>query len=155
MRFTGNQMLGVKAATFVLAALAAASAAYWGFKVWGHATTGQAAPLAAAFSAQPADPLAVARALGGGEVKTPAAALAAPSAGSRFALLGVVSDASGSGAALISVDGKPARPFRVGASVDGRLVLQSVTGRRVALAGGAGGTGAPVEVTLELPALSK
>ncbi len=152
MRAHGNQMFGVKAATFVLAAMAAASAAYWGFKVSGTATTGHPAAMVAMPSAQPVDPLAVARALGGGETRAAAATEAAPSAGSRFALVGVISDTSSGGAALISVDGKPAKPFRVGASVDGRLVLQSVTGRKAALAAG---TGAPAEVTLELPALAK
>ena len=63
-----------------------------------------------------------------------------------------MADRSSSGAALISVDGKPAKPFRVGASVDGRLILQSVQGRRAVLATG---MDAPAEVTLDLPALGK
>jgi general secretion pathway protein C len=97
------------------------------------------------------DPQAVVRALGGGEVAAPVAA-AAPSASSRFVLMGVVADTSSGGAALISVDGKPARPFRVGASVDGRLVVQSVTGRKASLAAD---PSAPAEVVLELPPLPK
>jgi general secretion pathway protein C len=67
-------------------------------------------------------------------------------------LLGVVADASSGGAALISVDGQPARPFAVGTSLDGRLVLQSVSGRRAVLATDRNG---PAELTLELPALAK
>jgi general secretion pathway protein C len=49
---------------------------------------------------------------------------------SRFRLLGVVAPkapaAAREGVALIAVDGKPARAFRVGAEVDGTLVLQRV-----------------------------
>jgi general secretion pathway protein C len=77
-------------------------------------------------------------------------AAVAPSASSRFSLKGVVADTSNGGAALISVDGKLARPFQVGDLVDGRLVVQSVTGRKASLAAG---TQAPVEVVLELPPL--
>ena len=152
MRFHSNQMFGVKVATFVLAALAAISAVYWGLQVFGASTTGHFVAATGVPSAQWVDPLAVARALGGGDARTTAALQVAPSAASRFALLGVVSDAASGGAALISVDGKPARPFRVGALVDNRLVLQSVTGRKAALAVGADG---PAEVTLELPTLPK
>jgi general secretion pathway protein C len=50
------------------------------------------------------------------------------------------------------VDGKPAKPFRVGTIVDGRLLLQSVNGRRAVLAAG---MNAPAEVALELPVLGK
>jgi len=144
-------MFSVRAATFVLAAVAAASAAYWGLKIWGAGAAGTSAPVAGVSGAPAVDPQAVARALGGGVTVAAAPTTQAPVA-SRFTLLGVVADTSSGGAALISVDGKPARPFAVGASVDGRLVLQSVTGRRAALA--ADRTG-PAEVTLELPALPK
>ena len=41
--------------------------------------------------------------------------------------------ASGGGAALIAVDGKPPKPFRVGASVDDGLVLQSLNRREARL----------------------
>lgn len=109
------------------------------------------APVVGIGSAAAVDPQAVARALGGGVVEVPGVA-AAPSAASRFTLVGVVADTSSSGAALISVDGKPARPFMVGARVDERLLLQSVGGRRATLASDATG---PAEVTLELPALPK
>ena len=58
---------------------------------------------------------------------------------------------SGGGAALIAVDGQPAKPFRVGAVVvDGELVLQSL-GRREARLGAS--RGAPTTLTLELPPL--
>ena len=66
--------------------------------------------------------------------------------------MGVVASRSHQGAALISVDGKPAKPFRVGSAVDDRLVLQSVESRRAVLAEGTGG---PAVVTLELPLARK
>lgn len=56
---------------------------------------------------------------------------AAPTpASARFSLLGVVApratQAAAEGVALIAVDGKPARAFRIGVTVDGDLVLQRV-----------------------------
>ena len=67
-------------------------------------------------------------------------------------LVGIVANAKNSGAALISLDGKPARPYRVGAKVDDGLVLKSVAPRRAMLASG---PDAPESVTLELPALKR
>ena len=55
--------------------------------------------------------------------------VATPEAASRFVLLGVVADTDGQGAALIAVDGKPPRPFRVGAKVADGYVLHSVSAR--------------------------
>ncbi|MCW5651973.1 MAG: general secretion pathway protein C [Ramlibacter sp.] len=114
---------------FALWALAAASAAFWGLKFSsapaGPASVQVAQPLPAA-----ADPAAVARLLGAGPAAAPAAA---PSLASRFALVGVAAGRSHGGAALIAVDGKPAKPFRVGAQVEPGLVLQSVAPRRATL----------------------
>jgi general secretion pathway protein C len=67
-------------------------------------------------------------------------ALAAPAApvpalASRFQLLGVAAgERSGGGAAVISVDGKPARSYRVGSTLEEGLVLQSVRGRQAVIA---------------------
>jgi general secretion pathway protein C len=94
----------------------------------------------------PADPAAVARLLGASPASTAAAPVA--SLASRFVLVGVVASPSHKGAALIAVDGKPAKPFRVGSAVDDRLVLQSVGSRRAVLAESTDG---PAVVTLELP----
>jgi hypothetical protein len=44
------------------------------------------------------------------------------------------------GAALLAVDGKPARPYRVGSRIDEGTVLQSVGPRHVVLAASADGT---------------
>jgi general secretion pathway protein C len=96
------------------------------------------------------DPAAVARLLGAGPVT--AAAATSASLASRFALVGVVADRSHKGAALIAVDGKPAKPFRVGAAVDEGLVLQSVESRRAVLAADTDG---PPVLTLDLPPIRR
>lgn len=142
----------VRAATFFLAALAALSATYWVLKsMQGHSVSTTAAVANASQAAL--DPQALARALGGGQ----AVLLAAPGAASTsvrtpYVLVGVLADSAKGGAALISVDGKPAKPFRVGTTVDGNLVLQSVNGRHAVLAEGVQGA---TPITLDMPALSK
>jgi general secretion pathway protein C len=141
----------VRGATFALSALAAASVVYWGLKLGGSAGLASA-PVAGQKQVGPADPAAIARLLG----STPAAA-ASPmgppvaSLASRFQLVGVVAgERSGGGAAVIAVDGKPARPYRVGAALDEGLLLQSVRGRTAIIAAQPSG---PALVTLELPPL--
>ena len=139
----------LRIATFTVAALAAASATFWVLK-W--STPSNSLPGAAVvFSdAPPADPQAVARVLGGGQTVATVAPVA--NAASRFKLIGVVADRSQGGYALISVDGKPAKPYRVGVQVDDGLVLQSVAPRSAALAAR---VDAPASVTLDLPKLSQ
>jgi general secretion pathway protein C len=136
----------VASATFVLWALVAASAAYWGLKLaaGGPDATGLAAT---ALQSSAADPAAVARVLGASAAS--GAMPLAPSLSSRFSLVGVVAGRSHQGAALIAVDGKPAKPFRVGSAVAEGLVLQSVEPRRAMLGAS---TAAPAALTLELPA---
>lgn len=135
-----------RAAAFALWMLAAGSAVFWGLRLSGG-TPPIRAVAAGGRPPPPVDPAAVTRLLGGG---APAAtAVAAPSLASRFALVGVVAGArSGGGAAVISVDGKPAKPFRVGSPVEEGLVLQSVKGRTAVLAPGMQG---PATLTLEVP----
>lgn len=94
----------------------------------------------------------MARLLGASPVAASGSAQPAASLASRFNLLGVVAARSHRGAALIAVDGKPARPYRVGATIDEGLVLQSVQGRRAVLAATAGG---PAVLTLELPPVKR
>jgi general secretion pathway protein C len=145
---TWGSRWAVAGATFALWALVAASAVYWGLKLSGGGDVATAPP--AVRSPAPVDPTAVARLLG----STPAVAAAAPqpSAASRFALVGVVASRSHSGAALIAIDGKPPKPFRVGSAIDEGLVLKSVDSRRAVLAPSM--EAAPA-VTLELPLLHK
>jgi general secretion pathway protein C len=127
--------------TLVWGALAM-SAAFWGLRWWGEAPA-QTLPVPPA-PVLTIDSGRVASALGARAV-TAAAPAAAPGLGSRFRLLGVVAARQGQGAALISVDGQPAKPYRVGAALaDGVRVV--ALGSRHAEVGGEGG-----HVRLELP----
>lgn len=94
------------------------------------------------------DTAQVARALGA----LPAVAVesAAPvAAAGRYTLQGVVAVGTERGAALIAIDTQPARPYRVGAEVDGGLILQAVSAQEVRLGPSAQG---PASVTLAMPA---
>lgn len=139
----------VRGATFALWLVAAACAAFWGLRL--GSAPGAAAPLEPRPGGSVVvDPGAIA-ALLGGVPAAPGMAAAAPQASlaSRFQLVGVAARAySGAGAAIIAVDGKPGKPYRVGHSVEEGLVLQSVQGRQAVLAAQPGGQ--PV-LTLELP----
>ena len=84
------------------------------------------------------------RALGAAPVQ----AAATPTLASRFQLQGVLAGGPHAGAALIAVDGKVAKPYRVAAVVADGWVLQSVEGRRVSLGVAMDG---PSTLTLELP----
>jgi general secretion pathway protein C len=134
----------VLAAALVWGAVAM-SAAYWGLRWWGEAPT-RALPV------PPVAPLTidsgrVAAGLGARVLGAAApAAVAAPGLSSRLRLLGVVAHGQGQGAALISVDGQPAKPFRVGAVLLDGVSLRSL-GPRHAEVGGDG-----VTARLELPA---
>ena len=121
--------------TFFVWAAVAASALAWGLKL--TVTPPPAPPqttvvdtdsfargdLSRLFGAEAPAPMANA---------TPVAA-----ADARFSLVGVVSPrsakAAAEGLALIAVDGKPAKTFRVGAVVDGENVLQAVQPRGATL----------------------
>jgi general secretion pathway protein C len=132
-------------ATTGLWALAAGAAVFWGLRL-----ASPAEPVAAAATmpkaSVAADADAVARLFGA--VSASEAAPAAPEAASRFALSGVVADPFNQGAALISIDGKPPRPFRVGSRVGDNYVLQSVGVRSATLGASASG---PAAFTLQLP----
>ncbi|RYZ12384.1 MAG: general secretion pathway protein C [Comamonadaceae bacterium] len=132
-------------ATVAVWALAAASIVFWGLRLTAPADA--LAPPAVASAPAAVDTVAVGRLLGA--VDAPAVAAATPDAASRFVLLGVIADTDGQGAALIAVDGKPARPFRVGGKLADGYVLQSVGARAAKLGGSAQG---PAAFTLQLPA---
>ena len=138
--------------TFAIAALAAASAAFWVLK-WND--TPLASPSATVIYSDKgaADPQAVARLLGGGGASTAVGSGTTPDNGaSQFKLMGVVANSAQGGYALIAVDGQPARPFQVGSPVSKELVLQSVAPRTAVLAAR---LEAPATFTLALPELSK
>jgi general secretion pathway protein C len=136
----------VAGSTFILWALVAASAVFWGLKLSARSAGVPTAPVAIRAPTQ-ADPVAIAKLLGATPA-TAAVAPAAPTLASRMSLVGVVANRSERGAALISIDGKPAKPFRVGAPIEEGVVLQSVGPRRAVLAASAAG---PALLTLELP----
>ena len=142
---SGGVTWGVRLATFVLWLLAAASVAYWGLRL---AARPQDAALPAVATAPAApDVQAIARLLGAGAAPV-AAAAPQPSLASRFALIGVLAGQhSGGGAALIAVDGRPPKPYRVGAQVEHGLVLLALGPREARL----GPPGGPATLTLELP----
>ncbi len=145
MQTRSHQPWGVRLGTLAIWALAAASAAYWGLRLTAR-PPGMPAPTAAPAPVA-ADMQAMARLLGAVTAQTPQAAAAPVS--NRFALVGVLAgQQGGSGAALIAVDGKPAKPYRVGATVDAGLVLQSLGPRQARLGAGQEGV---TTVTLEMP----
>jgi len=123
-------------------AVAAASVIFWGLRLAAPPET--AVPPALASPPVAVDPAEVAKAFGA----TTALAQLAPDAGNRFVLLGVVADEDQQGAALIAVDGKPPRPFRVGQQLGDGYVLQSVDLRAARLGAG---PNTPTLLTLQLP----
>ena len=132
------------AAALLVWAAVAYSAVTWGLR-W--SATGESAgqSTTSAHALPTLDAAAVARTLGA----TPAAAVVAPTLASRFQLQGVLAGGASQGAALIAVDGKAAKPYRVGAVVADGLVVQSAQGRRVSLGVAMDG---PSTLVLELPA---
>ena len=148
MQTHSHNIWWLRIATFLLAALATASAAYWVLKWRANATPGRLATIAFAAPAQ-IDPQALARLLGGAKGGTANAPMAR--AASHFKLFGVIADRAKGGYALIAVDDKAAKPFRVGNQVNDELVLHSLSARSAALAASLDG---PVTLTLELPKLA-
>jgi general secretion pathway protein C len=120
--------------TLLVWAAVAASALAWGLRVWVR-------PLAVPAHAQVAEPGGPPRGdltrLLGADVVAVAAATPEPAADARYTLVGVVSprspQAAREGLALIAVDGKPAKTYRVGAVVEGGQVLKSVSARGATL----------------------
>ncbi len=138
-----SSRVALPAATLLVWGAVAFSAVTWGLR-W--SATGNAPSSATAAQALPeVDVSAAARTLGAAPVQ----AAAAPTAASRFQLLGVLDAGPDAGAALMAVDGKPAKPYRVGALVTDGLLLQSAQVRRISLGASVDG---PSTLVLELPA---
>ncbi len=132
----------------------AATAVFWGLRLWVRA------PAAPAYAVAVGDAAVVrgdlSRLLGAAPVAA-VAAVTSPEAASRFRLLGIMAPKATAGAAaephgvaLIAVDGKMPKAYQVGARVDGDLVLQSVSLRTVSIGSGKGAQA----ITLELPLLA-
>ena len=139
---------------FVIWALVAATAVFWGLRLWTRAAE------APQYTVPVGDVLVargdLSRLLGATPAAT-AAATATPEAASRFRLIGIMapktaaaSSQPGLGVALIAVDGKPPKAFVVGSALDVNMVLQSVSLRTAAIGPAQGSTA----VTLELPPLA-
>ena len=134
--------------TFIVWAAVAASAVFWGLKL---AVQAPAAPpqvqVAEAGNALRGD---LSRLLGAEPPPATAAAVPEAAADARFNLLGVVSPpapkAAREAVALIAVDGKPARAYRIGSVVDGDNVLQAVHLRGATL----GPQGGPALIALHI-----
>lgn len=148
-----NPRMLARLTAFVVWALVAATAMFWGLRLLARP---QSAP---AFATTVGEGTVMrgdlSRLFGAAPVAAPNAPTA-PELSSRFKLLGIMAPkASGDtpaqriGYALIAVDGKPARPFAVGATVDSGLVLQSVSLRTAAIGPA---EGAPA-LRLEMPLL--
>ena len=115
-------------------ALAAWSAGVWSMRFVGAAPSASA-PATVSVAAPASEPGNVAR-IFGPAIEKPAAVASAPivvDPSTRFALVGVVANRSSTGVALLSVDGKPARPYRVGSTVDDGFTLKSVSVRSAAI----------------------
>jgi len=136
---------------FVVWALVAATAVFWGLRML---VRPQPAP---AFAMAVGDGAAVrgdlSRLLGATPVAAAGPAMAAPELASRFKLIGVMANKQrdGSGYALIAVDAKPARAYPVGARLDGDIVLQAVSLRTASIGPAQGSPAATLEVPV-LPA---
>lgn len=136
----------IRGLSLVVWALVAASAAFWGLKLF-----------VAARPAPPHTQVAMGAPARGdlsrllGTDAPPPSGAPAPAADPRFQLVGVVAPrserAAGEGLAVIVVDDKPARAYRVGAVVEGQTVLQSVSARGASL----GLRDGAAQVALSLP----
>lgn len=108
-------------------ALAAAGLGAWALHAYLSPTGSEAVRVAPASSAasQPVDAAVLA-------ASVPASAAEPAVAEARFKLAGILNK-DGQGLAMISVDGAPARMFRVGETVQGDVIVRSLTSRGVEL----------------------
>lgn len=136
---------GLHIATLCMWLAAVGSGVYWAL----HMNASQSAsnlPAVTMAKADQPDAASLAKIMGA----TAPQAAAPVNASSRFSLKGVVSGAPGREAALIVIDDKPARAFRVGSTLEDGLILQSATARKVTLSATLNG---PAVMTLEMPPL--
>jgi general secretion pathway protein C len=141
----------VRLTTFLLWALAAGSAAFWVLQNVNAGVNDSANPNAnpaarASSTQEPNLTPQVALALGAKNPVAPTAAGALAAVQARLQLQGVLAVGSKRGAALISVDGKPAKPYRVGSAIEEGLEVTAVGARSASI-----GTSGATAFTLELP----
>ena len=142
--FSTSSHMALPAASLLVWGVVAFSAVTWGLR-WSATGASPSNATSAAQALPEVDTAAAARSLGA----APLQAAATPTLASRFQLQGVMAGGPDAGAALIAVDGKPAKPYRVGAVVADGWVLQSAQGRRISLGAALDG---PQILVLELPA---
>ena len=142
--FSASSRVALPVVTLLVWGAVAFSAVTWGLR-WSATGNAPSNATTAAQALPEVDVSAAARSLGAAPVQ----AAAAPTLASRFQLQGVMAGGPNAGAALIAVDGKPAKPYRVGAVVADGMVLQSAQGRRISLGASMDGS---QSLALELPA---
>lgn len=130
--------------TMLIWLLVGLCAAYWVFKFATTKTIEATAPPAAPTVL--IDSKAIGKLLGATDIA--AVKQINTAASTKFVLFGLANSANGQGYALIAVDGKPAKPYRVGSLVADELVLKSISKTGVLLATSLKATEG---VTLELP----
>jgi general secretion pathway protein C len=144
-----NRRMQARLTAFFLWAAVAALVVFWALRLGARAPAVPAQAVAVSTAAGARGDLG--RLLGQRPAQADAEPVASPDAG-RFQLVGVVAPRGGGsseGLAVIAVDGKPARTYRVGTVVDERYVLQSVRTRGADL----GPRGGHAQLQLELPPL--
>jgi general secretion pathway protein C len=146
MQWTSHQIWAPRVSAFGVALLLGAGVSYWVL----HWPAAAVTPLASTAQAElpQADVNSVTRLLGS---PTGAAPEAVAPVVNRFALIGVVARSAGVGSAIIAVDGKPAKSYAVGSTIEAGLVLKAVAARKAMLAGS---MDAGTLQTLEMPAPS-
>lgn len=110
--------------TFVVWFAVALSALYWGLKMQGKSSAPASVVVSNVRPQTPAPKVGLDALLGGDDT-----AAADPTESERLkraSLVGIIADTRGHGLALISVDGKPAKPYRVGSNVTEDLVLTAL-----------------------------
>jgi general secretion pathway protein C len=131
---------------FFIWALVAASTAFWAIKIFAATRpvpAGAQAPQVVAANGP------MERLFGAVAVQTVAAPATHPES-ERFQLVGVIAPPGGAaqgGFAILTLDGQPARTWRVGATVDGNTSLLGVSKRGAEF----GPPGGPAAFTLQLP----
>ncbi len=143
-----------RSVAFLVWALVAATCVFWGTRLLARPAGSSAVVVALGHDTTAnAD---VSRLLGVAPQADSEPVEAAPEISSRFRLTGVVAPKHDSeqGLALISVDGNPPRVYRVGAAIDGDLLLREVSLRTATVASSRSSNEAGSSFVLELPPLT-
>ncbi|MEN9586613.1 MAG: hypothetical protein RIT15_188 [Pseudomonadota bacterium] len=148
------QFWTVRLTTFLLWALAAGSAAFWILQnvnagVSNNPDSTKLTLLTTTWAGRAQEQNLtpqVALALGAKNPVAPTAASALAAMQARLQLQGVLAVGTKQGAALISIDGKPAKPYRVGSAIEEGLEVTAVGARSASI-----GKSDAAAFTLELP----